>query len=268
MNPTENNIIQNIIDDLAQLGHAKPWKSVSTLAKKFRVQESYLRQILLEYCASAGKQDLKIRYSHYPSKRNLDMIWAHVKNVRELNELYDYSRIDESDKRFPTYLGNYPRLFLSHSHKNKDRALYMRDYLYCQRINIWMSELDIIRGNDIFVAVNQGRNNCSGVLADVTEESIQSVWVQKEFIASIQDIRVYIVVDGNNGRLIEALNSDTPDNIMPSLNITSMFPEYFDYLKHHVSKTGLVFSFPYVQGELFKTEMKPLMDLKDYLTEH
>ncbi|SMO81933.1 TIR domain-containing protein [Saccharicrinis carchari] len=264
MNPVEENILKKVVNDLASLNPDKPWKSVGVLAKKFNVQESYLRQILLEYCSNVDKQNLKIRYSHYPSKRNLDMIWAHVNNIPDIEKLYDYTRLDEPDKNFPAYLENYPRLFLSHSHKNRDRALYMRDYLYCQGINIWMSELDIVPGDDIFMAVNQGRKNCTGFLADVTEESIQSVWVQKEFIASLPDKQMYIVIDGNNGRLIEALNSDSPNDIMPSLQITTMFPEYIDYLKNHIYKTGLVFSFPYVKGALFNTEMKPLIALKEY----
>ena len=266
MTINEEQLIQNVIDDLGRLDKDKPWKSVSTLAKKFKIQESYMRQLLLEYTERTDAANLKIRYSHYPSKRNLDMIWAHIKNIQRLEELYDYTRVDEADRRFPDDLRDYPCLFLSHSHRNQDRALYMRDFLLSHGINVWMSELDIVTGADIFVAINNGMENCVGIIADVTETSVQSVWVQKEFIVSLdQRNEVYIVIDGNNGRLIEALNSNSPESVLPSLQVTTVFPEYLTCLKQHAERTEFVFAFPYVEDKLFGIKLKPLRDLKDLL---
>ncbi len=263
MTEHEQRLVQDVILDLERLQKAKPWKSVGVLAKKCGIQESYMRQLLLEYTNETDSENLMIRYSHYPSKRNLDMIWAHKKHIQKLEELYDYTRIDEPDRRFQEELNDYPRLFLSHSHRNRERALYLREFLLSYGVNVWMSELDIVRGQDIFVAIEKGRKSCLGIVADVTEDSVQSVWVQKEFIASLhQDHNVCIVFDGNNGRLLESLHDASPNKIIPTLAITTMFPEYVQCLRDHVQNTDRIFAFPYVEGTLFGKPLHPLQGLK------
>ncbi len=200
-------ILQNISQVLRALTPEKPWMTAAGLSRKIKTgiggeyTPARIENTLTEHCQSPKRA---IRYSYYPSKKTLDILWGHVEVIGEKQDLAELDREDEPEyepcENIPE---NAPWFFVSHNHRDFGDALELRRLISEKRYGAWLFETEIPRGGMITPLAGKGIRECKFFLAYVTRRSIGSLWVQKEWeVARSQDCETYVVVDGMDKDLL------------------------------------------------------------------
>jgi TIR domain len=78
-----------------------------------------------------------------------------------------------------------PYVFLSHSHKDRDVAKRLAQDLTKEGIEVWLDEWEILVGDSIAQRVQQGLSQVDFVTLLLTEDSVASGWVEKEWQSQI-----------------------------------------------------------------------------------
>lgn len=97
---------------------------------------------------------------------------AHPEDVIELAETKKEKRHDESKSTLVA--------FISHSSKDKPFARQLATDLKANKIDVWIDEQHIKVGESISGQISQGLANSDYFLFVVSENSVESEWVQKE----------------------------------------------------------------------------------------
>ena len=194
-------ILQNISQVLRALTPEKPWMTAAGLSRKIKTgiggeyTPARIENTLIEHCQSPKRA---IRYSYYPSKKTLDILWGHVEVIGEKQDLADWIA-----KTNPST--NHARIFLRTLPGSLSRITIvilvmpseLRRLISEKRYGAWLFETEIPRGGMITPLAGKGIRECKFFLAYVTRRSIGSLWVHKEWeVARSQDCETYVVVDG------------------------------------------------------------------------
>jgi TIR domain len=79
------------------------------------------------------------------------------------------------------------RVFISHSSKDKEFARWLAVDLANEGFIPWLDEWDIRIGESITSKINEGLNNCSAIILILSENSVESRWVEVEWQAKFWD---------------------------------------------------------------------------------
>lgn len=135
-----------------------------------------LEKLLL---AASIRPNRIIRYSVYPSKKTLDVLWGHIDIVgeRSLPNL----TLDPGGEAWQSRLRSENNVFLSHSHKDAALTIQVADKLGKAEVGCWLAESEISPSDYIHQIIQKGIDQCEGLILLLTENSVHSTWVEKEF---------------------------------------------------------------------------------------
>jgi hypothetical protein len=180
-----------------------------------------IESTLKDYSQKPGR---KVRYSYYPSKETLDILWGHVDKVGEQKYLPALERLDE-----PVESGTSPVkegaqwFFISHNHRDLKRVMELRDQLIARRYGVWIFETEIPQGVQIPDSVQEAIQRCDFFISYVSARSIGSLWVQKEVEVALGGVReVCMFLDGEDRKLLN-LFGNWRYTWPPDLSITKEF---------------------------------------------
>lgn len=124
-----------------------------------------------------------IRRSVLPGKKNLGVLWGHTGNVGDRNVL-PVEKNTIADNFFNTEGfkadENTKKCFISHSHKDVSDVIEIGKKLLGFNVYPWMAETDIKINQAINYEIQLAIKSADYFLIYVTENSIQSVWTEKE----------------------------------------------------------------------------------------
>ncbi|MEJ2201004.1 MAG: toll/interleukin-1 receptor domain-containing protein [Desulfuromonadaceae bacterium] len=199
-----------------------PWKTARYLSKKLcaqglRIGPQDLENILLAHAKEPGR---KIRYSFFPARKSLDLLWGHVDVVQDPSRL--------PDPHLESKFGDFERCdvpedrvwcFLSHSFRDLPRVQEIYHDLRERGYGVWLAEAEVLTGMMIVKAVQEGLELCDHFVLYASKNSLGSRWVLKEGLQAIErwGMQVTVIVDGRDNGLIGLFGDWLEDNWRGSL---------------------------------------------------
>jgi len=186
-----------------------PWKTAKYLRRRLAedgvpITTEELENALLEHAVG---EDRVVRYSFFPARKSLDLLWGHVDVVNDPANL--------PDPHLETEFGEFDRCavpesrpwcFLSHSFRDLPAVKHLYGRLLDRGYGVWLAEAEVMTGMMIVKAVQEGLDLCDRFVLVATPNSLASRWVLKESIQAIErwSLPVTVIVDGSdaNGELI------------------------------------------------------------------
>lgn len=184
-----------------------PWKTAAWLSRELRkhgvrVAPGALEAALL---GEAGRDGRQVRYSVYPGRRTLDLIWGHVDHVGDRASLPPPTL--EPDPALAEQLGEIapcavpdgaPWCFLSHNFHDVRTALAVRKELIGRGYGVWLAETEILQGEMITASVQEGLGRADVFVVLMSGNALASRWVLKESGVAIRQLAhpPVVVVDG------------------------------------------------------------------------
>jgi hypothetical protein len=104
-----------------------------------------------------------------------------------------------------------PRIFISHSSKDKDFVRRLTDDLQKANLSVWLDEREIHAGDSIPQGVSGGLQDTNILVVVLSQNSAQSAWVQRELDAALMG-----QLGGSPIRVIPVRLDDAP--VPPLLN--------------------------------------------------
>ncbi|MEL6830167.1 MAG: toll/interleukin-1 receptor domain-containing protein, partial [Pseudomonadota bacterium] len=130
------------------------------------------------------RPDRRIRYSMYPSRRDLDVLWGHVTVVgdRQLYPLERQALPEEftSGERAPMDVDERAGLFLSHSMQDFSMVYDLRARLEATDQRVWIFEDDLNPGDIVHHAIRDALNSSEAFGAYLSDHYLQSLYSDKE----------------------------------------------------------------------------------------
>lgn len=184
---------RDLLRDRARL----PWKTATWLARELgrqgmRIPAHELEAALLREAEGDGR---KVRYSIYPGRRTLDLIWGHVDHVGDTGNLPRPTL--EADPDLAAQLGEItpcsvaegaPWCFLSHNFRDVRIALAIRAELIARGYGVWLAETEILHGEMITFSVQEGLKRSDRFVVLMTANALASRWVLKESGVAIRQL--------------------------------------------------------------------------------
>lgn len=132
-------------------------------------------------------EDLKRRQSEITLK-----LWKEVSDSERLKLIEEKNLIDyEIYNRFEYYLESNQlknkKVFLSHSSVDKSIVISVALDLQEKGISTWLDAFDILPGESITSKINRGLEECEFVLLFLSNNSVKSNWVTKEWETMLWD---------------------------------------------------------------------------------
>ncbi len=182
---SEDRYLEAVIDKLKGLTPPKRWMTAKGLCKSLRldIDAEALEKNLIEHSKSDGR---KIRYSYYPSRKTLDILWGHVDVVKEQKflpslERTDSYQVEEVDLQQTAIPPGAPWCFISHNHSDAENVFTLKKELVSKGIGGWVYQVEVGEGNLIINSVQNGIRSCEHFISYISLASLGSLWVQKEF---------------------------------------------------------------------------------------
>ncbi len=201
-------ILGRCAEELRGLAQPKPWMTAQGLARKLggSFDAELIRTTLIDH---AAQEDRCIRYSYYPSRRTLDILWGHIEVVGEIGAQPDLFRDDGGADSAEVRSGEEgsSAVFLSHNHRDAEKAFSLADRL--DDISCWLFQTGIRDGELIAEAVQEAIRSGAIFVTYVTGNSLGSLWVQKEFVGRqhLGNVRAFVVIDGSDKGLVDLFAS-------------------------------------------------------------
>ena len=189
--------VAELLEDSARY----PWKTAKYLRRRLveegiSITTEELEAALLEHAAG---EDRAVRYSFFPARKSLDLLWGHVDVVNDPANL--------PDPHLETEFGEFDRCavpegrpwcFLSHSFRDLPRVRPLYGRLLERGYGVWLAEAEVMTGMMIVKAVQEGLDLCDRLVLFATPNSLASRWVLKESIQAIDrwSLPVTVIVDG------------------------------------------------------------------------
>lgn len=193
-----------------------PWKTARYLRTRLAeegisVTTKALEATLLEH---ARRPDRRLRYSFFPARNSLDLLWGHVAVVNDSSRLPD-PRLESQFgdfERCKVHEGH-PWCFLSHSFRDLPVVRSIYRSLLERGYGVWLAEAEVMTDVMIVEAVQKGLGLCDRFVLYATRYSLGSRWVLKEGIDAItrRSMPVTVVTDPRDEELA-ALFSDWLEN--------------------------------------------------------
>lgn len=270
---------------LSRLSQEKPWMTARAIARKLKVKhgiqlsQEEVEDILIAHSKLPNR---KIRYSYYPSKKTLDVLWGHMASVGSQKNLPELDSIDEplpQDEPDAQVNEQSPWFFISHNSRDLKQVLELKKLLSNKKYGAWIFEAEIPQHGQIASNVQEAIANCQYFMVYVSGNSIGSLWVQKEFEQAKRGkhIKPFIVVDGADQALL-ALFENWKDQWPPERDETKQFciqaaekigletgsrwagrsEEFMNSLREYVSATKCIAGYPMPQREWNNKELELL----------
>ena len=213
MNDTKRAI--TLVAELLERSQTYPWKTAKYLCEKLRqdyncqVDQTKLEQALIKHAQTPARQ---IRYSFFPARKTLDLLWGHVRQVNDFDVLPD-PHLDP-DQSFIDAVGvfgpcnipnNAPWCFLSHNFRDLDVVRNIRTELISRGYGVWIAEAEIFHGEMITHKVQEGLERADRFIVYMSRRSLGSRWVLKEAGVDINrwHLPPTIILDGTDPKLCE-----------------------------------------------------------------
>ncbi|MCP4451523.1 MAG: TIR domain-containing protein [Planctomycetes bacterium] len=185
-----------------------PWKTARYLSRKLageglRISTGDLENALLAHTQASGRQ---VRYSFFPARKSLDLLWGHVDVVHEARHLPD-AHLETEFGDFESCDVSEDRIwcFLSHSFHDLPQVKVIYDYLIDRKYGVWLAEAEVLTGMMIVKAVQEGLELCDRFVLYASRNSLGSRWVHKEGLQAIErwGMQVTVIVDGRDDEVRE-----------------------------------------------------------------
>ena len=149
-----------------------------------------------------------IRYSYYPSRKTLDVLWGHTDVVGHQQFLPDLERMDTPEDAEPVNLPeNAPFVFLSHNCRDAHQAMALRRILANENIGVWVFEHEIRPGDRIIDRVRTAIQKCDAFAMYLSRHSLGSLWVDKELDRAGIRHQPLVIIDGTDMEFLRMLQS-------------------------------------------------------------
>jgi hypothetical protein len=182
---------------------AYPWKTARYLSGKladegFRISAENLETALLSHAKEPGR---KVRYSFFPARKSLDLLWGHIAVVNDADRLPSPHLEKEFGEFEPCNLpGERIWCFLSHSFLDLNRVKVIYDDLRKRGYGVWLAEAEVLTGMMIVKAVQEGLELCDRFVLYASRNSLASRWVLKEGLQAVDrwNRQVTVIADGRD----------------------------------------------------------------------
>lgn len=188
-----------------------PWKTASYLCQRLKKRRRLAMRpdemdALLRRRLARGA----VRYSQFPGRQSLDLLWGHIGQVGRLAELWapemDREKLSELVGAFDDYEppAGAQWVFLSHSFVDVDEVRRLKDELEQLGYAVWIAERAILQGESIVEAVQEGLKAADRFALYATRQSLASRWVLKEAgVANGWEKTPTIILDRRQADLVE-----------------------------------------------------------------
>jgi hypothetical protein len=208
----QQTIFNAVAHRLASLSAPKRWMTAPALVRYLTNEKSLnttvaeVEELLIH--AMESSPDCRIRYSYYPSRKTLDVLWGHTDIVGHQQFLPDLERIDPVEDTEPVDLPpNAPFVFLSHNYRDAHHAMELRRTLAEAKIGVWVFEHEIQSGGRIVDEVRTAIQKCDAFAIYLSRHSLGSLWVDKELDTAASSHQPLIIVDGTDMDFLRLLQS-------------------------------------------------------------
>jgi len=205
-------IFNAVADRLVSLREPRYWMTARALARYLTNERSLdttaveVEELLIH--AMESSQDCGIRYSYYPSRKTLDILWGHIDIVGRQQFLPDLERMDTLEDTEPVDLPeDAPFVFLSHNYRDAHRAMELRRILADENIGVWIFEHEIQPGEGIIDGVRTAIQDCDAFAIYLSRHSLGSLWVDKELQRAGISHEPLVIVDGTDMDFLRLLQS-------------------------------------------------------------
>ncbi|TMP37437.1 toll/interleukin-1 receptor domain-containing protein [Pseudoalteromonas rubra] len=182
-------LLEQIIHELQGKARPKCWMSASALARVLLSEwpalteaqlTAQINTLLREHASQEGR---KLRWCWYPSPRTLEMLWGHIKVVGE-KAVPSYELQTQPLSPLATCQAlpdDAPTWFISHNSQDQALCVALCEALASVQVNSWLCEFAIAYQENISDAIVDGLQRAHGVLLVLSERSLKSTWVNKEY---------------------------------------------------------------------------------------
>ena len=188
-----------------------PWKTARYLSRKLREErQCRMPHDEIETMLHDRMQDGDVRYSQFPGRKSLDLLWGHRAQVGSLRELWDTEldgpRLEELVGEFEDHAvredGEW--VFLSHAFDDVVDVRAIRERLLDRGYGVWIAETEISDGEPIVKMVQAGLERSDLFALYATQRSLTSRWVLKEgaVAASRWNRPATLIVDSEDPHLV------------------------------------------------------------------
>lgn len=212
-----------------------PWKTSAYLCRVLRDKLDYqIKPKALERLLLERMRDGKVRYSQYPGRQSLDLIWGHMDQVGALNELWELDLNNELQSE----IGNIAErtvpkdaewVFLSHSFADFHAVCKLRNDLFDIGFGVWIAETEILHGERIVERVQAGLERAQRFALYASRRSLCSRWVLKEggVAARRWQRPATVIVDRSDNELVTFFHTWVEDGWAPETlwRISELFPD-------------------------------------------
>jgi hypothetical protein len=182
------------------------WKTAKYLSKQLgrrgcHISKEKLEDLLIDHTQTPNRE---IRYSIFPAKKSLDLLWGHVSLIGELRTLPNVDLDTEHEYYDPSDVpADAPWCFLSHSHRNLKTVLEIRDKLRARNYGAWLFEAEISEQARITEEVKKGLAQSQIFIVYMSRQSLMSRWVLKETLVAFNNeyLEPFVVVDAGDREL-------------------------------------------------------------------
>jgi len=183
------------------------WKTAKYLSKQLcdrgcLIEKKEPEDLLIAHSRS---RERVLRYSSFPAKKSLDLLWGHVSLVAELKTLPNIT-LDKAHEFYdPCEVPDDATwCFLSHSHRDLKPVLDIRDKLLARGYGVWIFEAEIAEQARITDEVQYGLNRSQIFIVYVSRQSLGSRWVLNEMLVAFnsEHLKPYVVVNRSDQELI------------------------------------------------------------------
>ena len=165
-----------------------PWKTAKDLRRRLArqgisISTKDLETALLEHAAGG---DRIVRYSFFPARRSLDLLWGHVDVVNDPSNVPSPHAQTEFGEFTPCRVPpDRPWCFLSHSFRDLPWVRTIYEELLDRGYGVWLAEAEVLTGMMIVKAAQEGLDLCDRFVLVATPNSLASRWVLKEALQAI-----------------------------------------------------------------------------------
>lgn len=183
-----------------------PWKTARYLSRRLsskdvKISAEDLENALLDH---AKQPDRKLRYSFFPARKSLDLLWGHIDVVKEAHRLPDPHLTSEFGEFQPCDVPeNRVWCFLSHNFGDLPQVRKIYYELLHRGYGVWLAEAEVLKGKMIHKTVQQALRVCDRFVLYASKNALGSRWVLKEALQAIhrEDMAVTVIIDGHNDPL-------------------------------------------------------------------
>lgn len=211
MEPEERLEAYAFVEDYLGKQKKLPWKTAKRLSQEMEGKPFHMDSEALEALLLQRLETGQVRYSQYPGRKSLDLLWGHRKRVGDLEDLWDLrqdaTKLRELVDGFEDFgqPADSKWIFLSHSFADVERirALY-RDL--CELgYAVWVAETGILHGDSIVEKVQEGLAGSDRFAFYATRNSLSSRWTLKEADVAARSWKRprTVIVDGDDKKLVK-----------------------------------------------------------------